>query len=358
MGIFTLNIIEPFDHTTGVFTIRMFKDLGLDITIQANLKIVNFLDVTFNLQDGSYHTYHKPNESPMYINTTSNHPPNIIKQLPETINRRINELSSNEDVFKKSAPYYNHALKTSGYTHTLSLNTENTNNRPRNRNRKIIWFNPPYSVNVKSNIAHNFLYLIDKHFPKQHRLHKIFNRNNMKVSYSCMPDFASYVKSHNAKVLKNDEVVENIKKCNCRKKELCPLQGNCLVKSVVYRAMVTITSKPDTNYIGLTVNEFKGRERQHEHSFREVKKENSTELSKYLWQSKKNGEADAKITWSILEQVPAYRNGDSRCRLCLAEKYHVIFQQFNKLNKRNEIISKCRHENKFYLCNYLSNFKT
>ena len=50
--------------------------------------------------------------------------------------------------------------------------------------------------------------------------------------------------------------------------------------------------------------------------------------------------------------IYTYKNGDKRCRLCLAEKYHVIFQPFKKLNKRSEIISKCRHENKFYLKNF------
>ena len=60
---------------------RHFKNHGLKITIQTNLKIVNYLDVTFNLTDGSYYPYRKPNNLPQYINIKSNHPPNIIKQL-------------------------------------------------------------------------------------------------------------------------------------------------------------------------------------------------------------------------------------------------------------------------------------
>ena len=89
--------------------IHEFKKIGLDITIQVNLKIVNFLDVTFDLSNGTYKPYHKPNETPMYININSNHPRNIIKQLPKTINKRINEISSNEEVFNKSAKFYNDA---------------------------------------------------------------------------------------------------------------------------------------------------------------------------------------------------------------------------------------------------------
>ena len=54
-----------------------------------------------------------------------------------------------------------------------------------NRRRKnIVWFNPPHSENVETNIGHEFLNLITKHFPKHHWLHKICNKNNGKISYS------------------------------------------------------------------------------------------------------------------------------------------------------------------------------
>ena len=88
-------------------TIAQFKSWGLDITIQNNLKIVNFLDVTFNLEDGLYKPYRKPNETPLYVNTNLNHPPKIIKQLPNTINKRLQDLSSNKEVFDESVNFYN-----------------------------------------------------------------------------------------------------------------------------------------------------------------------------------------------------------------------------------------------------------
>ena len=50
----------------------------------------------------------------------------------------------------------------------------------------ILWYNPPFSKNTNTNIGHKFLALIDKHFPKDHKLRKIFNRNTIKISYSCM----------------------------------------------------------------------------------------------------------------------------------------------------------------------------
>ena len=39
------------------------------------MKIVNYLDVTLNLNDGSYRPYKKPNEETNYIHVNSDHPP-------------------------------------------------------------------------------------------------------------------------------------------------------------------------------------------------------------------------------------------------------------------------------------------
>ena len=47
----------------------------------------------------------------MYINLNSNHPPNIIKNLPGSISRRISKLSADETIFN----LYNHALSKKGF---------------------------------------------------------------------------------------------------------------------------------------------------------------------------------------------------------------------------------------------------
>ena len=54
-------------------------------------------------------------------------------------------------------------------------------NERRKRRREIIWFNPPYSMNVKTNIDKVFLSLLHKPFPPTHLLHKIFNKNTAKI---------------------------------------------------------------------------------------------------------------------------------------------------------------------------------
>ena len=77
--------------------IRTFRgDFGLQITITANLKTVNFLYVTFNLCTGKYQSYKKPNNTLTYINVNVNHPPNIIEALPNNISKRISTISSNK----------------------------------------------------------------------------------------------------------------------------------------------------------------------------------------------------------------------------------------------------------------------
>ena len=64
----------------------IFSEHGLKITIETNKKILNFLDVTLNLPNGAYIPYTKPNNISLYIHKKSNHPPQIIKNIPKSIN--------------------------------------------------------------------------------------------------------------------------------------------------------------------------------------------------------------------------------------------------------------------------------
>ena len=54
------------------------------------------------------------------------------------------------------------------------------------RKRKIIWFNPPYPMNVKTNVGKTFQKLLQRHFPKLHPMHNIFNSKTVKLTYCCM----------------------------------------------------------------------------------------------------------------------------------------------------------------------------
>ena len=89
-------------------------------------------------------------------------------------NKHISETSSNEEIFNKSIKIYSKALKESGFTDELKYLSNDVqelgNKNRRKRKRKIIWFNPPYSKNVKTNVGKVFLKLLKKYFPTSHIL--------------------------------------------------------------------------------------------------------------------------------------------------------------------------------------------
>ena len=63
-------------------------------------------------------------------------------------------------------------------------------------------------------------------------------------------------------------------KCNCRKKEECPLQGECVIESVVYKARVKEESSgEEVSYIGSTEGPFKQRLYGHRADFKCEKKQ-------------------------------------------------------------------------------------
>ena len=185
------NATGPQSERTRKDVTREFKKQGLNISISTNQKICNFLDVTLNLTDGTHYPYRKPNNETLYIDTNSNHPPTIIKHLLAAIGRRISDISSSKELFNKAKPHYESALKQSGHDEELIYIerkkpvTHTVQNSRKNRQRNIIWSSPPYSMNVQTNIAREFLNLVSKHFPKNHRYRKILNKNNMKVRYGC-----------------------------------------------------------------------------------------------------------------------------------------------------------------------------
>ena len=223
--------------------------------------------------------------------------------------------------------------------------------KTRNRKRNVIWFNPPFNKNVTTNIAHKFLNLVDKHFPKTNKLHKIFNRNTIKVSYGCTNNMSQIIKSHNNNIL-NEEKKTEVPRCSCTIKERCPLNGGCEIKNVMYKGDVKTETIQKRSYIGISDGPWKVRWRVHKHSFTNVNRKNDTKLAKYIWQVKERGE-NTEITWSILKQIPSYSNKTKKCPLCLHEKLAIVTYENEKelLNKRNEIISTCRHVNKFLLKN-------
>ena len=154
------NLSDPQIERVRKEIIKIFKECGLSIT---NLKVVQFLDIELDVMNNAYRPYKKPSDNPMQINVNSNHPPSIIRQMLSPINRRLSNLSSDEEVFLNNIQSFREELKKSGFqdefTYVEPKIPEERNNEKRKRRLKIIWFNPPYSKNVKTNIGKIFFKL-------------------------------------------------------------------------------------------------------------------------------------------------------------------------------------------------------
>ena len=102
-------------------------------------------------------------------------------------------------------------------------------------------------------------------------------------------------------------------------------------------------------YIGSTEPPFKLRYGNHKTSIKLPGYRKSTGLSKHVWELKDNGKTH-DIKWRVVQKAKAYSNITKRCSLCLEEKARIITaDRRSSLNKRSELISKCRHQNKFML---------
>ena len=169
---------------------QLCKKNGLSLEIECNLKTVNYLDITLDLNTGIYKPYRKPNDEILYVHAKSNHPANILKQIAISIETRLSNLSSNSEIFYEASEHYHNILNQSGYDYKLQYKPSNNENEnksksSKNRKRNIIWFNPLFLKNVSDNSGKYFLLLIQKHFPNNHKYRKIFNKNNVKISCSC-----------------------------------------------------------------------------------------------------------------------------------------------------------------------------
>jgi len=334
---------------------KVFSDNGLQVTVEANKKVVQYLDVELNLNDGSFKPYLKPNDNPLYVNIDSSHPPSIISNIPKAINKRLSLLSSSEDMFNSVVPVYQEALKKAGYCHKLEYQQAEAEpakkTKSRCRSRKVTWFNPPFSKNVKTRVGDEFFKLISKHFPKSNPLSKIINRNTVKMSYRCTPNMGKIISSHNSKLL-SKETNENEKTCNCGKKE-CPLGGNCLLKNLIYQATVTTKEDPpvEKHYVGQTSTTFKERLANHNSNMNHEEQEGMTALSSYVWQLKRNN-IPYVVKYKLLDRANTYSPVSKICNLCTCERYYINFHpEIATINKKDEINGFCRHKHKLLLDN-------
>ena len=108
-------------------------------------------------------------------------------------------------------------------------------------------------------------------------------------------------------------------------------------------------------YTGVTAFAWKARYANHKTSFNLRKYINSSELFKEVWGIKDKG-GEPTIKWRIIKHRAPYNPVAKRCNLCLSEKLYILeYEGTNLLNKRDELISKCRHRNKYTLLHQMTN---
>ena len=160
------------------------------------------------------------------------------------------------------------------------------------------------------------------------------------------------------KVLNN--TAETEESCNCRNKNNCPLDGKCLTPNIIYEGQITSNQRnyKQKVYIGTAETDFKHRFNNHTKSFNLEHYENDTELSKEYWTIKRN-HFIPKVTWRIIRKCAPFNTTKRKCYLCLNEKLEIAsYKGDNLLNKRSELISKCRHQNKFTLLRHVARTKS
>lgn len=103
------------------------------------------------------------------------------KQLTKIICDRLPRNFSRAYIFNITKLEYEKALKKCRHTTKRTYTPPNLeeNNSRRKQQCKIIWFKPPFNLDVSTNVAKMFLSLIEKDFLRSSKLHKTFEKNTV-----------------------------------------------------------------------------------------------------------------------------------------------------------------------------------
>ena len=125
------------------------------------------------------------------------------------------------------------------------------------------------------------------------------------------------------------------------------LSQNCLSEYLLYNAVVNTSATK--KYYGICKKSFKERCHKHMSSFRNKSCQKNTGLSNYIWEMIENYQKYT-IDWLIPVKAHPYICATRKCDLCLCEKLLTARANLaSLLNKRDELVSKCRHMNEFTL---------
>ena len=161
------------------------------------------------------------------------------------------------------------------------------------------------------------------------------------------------INRHNKKII-NPPKDDIARTCNCIRKHQCPLNEKCIINNVLYKASITPNEEnPKTKiYYGVCETAFKRRYANHKKAFNKIKCQTDTELSNEYW-NVISANKTSSVSWEFLGTHKSYNQSFKRCLLCLNKKLAIALpKEFNMLNKGPEIMSKCRHKNKYMLASY------
>ena len=174
----------------------------------------------------------KPGNTPLYVNRHNNHPPQILRNILDAINRRLSNIASDKQSFESVASPYQEAFRMSGFNYVL-------NYTPNHQSLNVIEAETSYGLNFPTTpmlppmLVTNFCRLS---MNASHATILCIKYLIVKLSYNCMPNVQNIITAHNNKILSKQpkSTANPDKKCNCRQKDSCPLHGKCLTESVVY----------------------------------------------------------------------------------------------------------------------------
>ena len=136
-------------------------------------------------------------------------------------------------------------------------------------------------MNVKMNVGKTFFKLLQKYFPSTHPMYTTFNKDKIKISYSCCPNMGSIISSHNKQIVNSNSTEYG---CNCSNVDECPLENKCLTLGIACRADATNNKTNEHKYYyGISDTPFKERYENHKTSFRHISHLTAPDLSKYCW---------------------------------------------------------------------------
>ena len=151
-------------------------------------------------------------------------------------------------------------------------------------------------------------------------------------------------------------VEEDWAPCNCQGgPQNCPLDGKCQLEgeNVVYVCQVTRVDNGEMKRYCGSSQWFKTRFYQHNGNERHWKNRNKTKLAGYIWKLKTNNPPlNYTLKWYVIDKGRTYNPVTGKCRLCLKEKYHILYNKEQScLNSREEVFTPCPHKKKFLLAN-------